>query len=38
MKFVVYKLYNLTYQEVEIIDPNIRDIISKTDYDQFQPQ
>ncbi|MFZ1288548.1 MAG: hypothetical protein WAR79_00540 [Melioribacteraceae bacterium] len=31
MKFVVCKLYNLTYQEVEIIDPNFRDIISKTD-------
>ncbi|MCB9207592.1 MAG: N-6 DNA methylase [Ignavibacteriales bacterium] len=35
---MVYKLYNLTYQEVEIIDPNFRDIISKTDYDKFQIQ
>lgn len=35
---MVYKLYNLTYQEVEIIDPNIRDIISKSDYDKFRIQ
>ena len=33
---MVYKLYNLTYEEVEIIDHQIGNIISKTDYEQFQ--
>lgn len=31
-----YKLYNLTYEEVEIIDPQIGSIISKEAYDKFQ--
>lgn len=35
---MVYKLYNLTYEEVEIIDPKIGDIISEIDYDRFQIQ
>lgn len=29
---MVYKLYNLTYEEVEIIDPEIEKIISKVEY------
>jgi hypothetical protein len=29
---MVYKLYELTYVEVEIIDPQIGEIISKTEY------
>jgi len=32
---MVYKLYNLTYDEVEIIDPNIKQLISKVDYERF---
>lgn len=35
---MVYKLYNLTYEEVEIIDSQIGEIISKQDYDKFQIQ
>lgn len=35
---MVYKLYNLTYEEVEIIEPKIGEIISKADYDKFQIQ
>lgn len=35
---MVYKLYNLTYEEVEIIDPQIGKIISKADYDKFRLQ
>ncbi len=35
---MIYKLYNLTYEEVEIVDPNIKGIISKTDYEIFQIQ
>jgi len=35
---MVYKLYDLTYEEVEIIDPQIGKIISKEDYDKFQFQ
>ncbi|MBO1884543.1 Eco57I restriction-modification methylase domain-containing protein [Capnocytophaga sp. Marseille-Q4570] len=30
---LVYKLYNLTYEEVKIIDPNIESIISKEEYE-----
>lgn len=33
---MVYKLYNLTYEEVEIIDPQIGSIISKEDYEKFR--
>ncbi|WKZ69976.1 MAG: TaqI-like C-terminal specificity domain-containing protein [Melioribacteraceae bacterium] len=33
---MVYKLYNLTYEEVEIIDPQIGSIINKEDYDKFE--
>ncbi|MEW6653758.1 MAG: TaqI-like C-terminal specificity domain-containing protein [Bacteroidota bacterium] len=33
---MVYKLYNLTYEEVEIIDPNIEQIISKEEYEGFK--
>jgi hypothetical protein len=32
---MVYKLYNLTYEEVKIIDPEIEKIISKEDYEKF---
>ncbi|KAF0152212.1 MAG: hypothetical protein FD143_1309 [Ignavibacteria bacterium] len=35
---MVYKLYNLTYEEVEIIDPQIGNIINKTDYMKFEIQ
>ncbi|UAK52179.1 hypothetical protein K8O87_04890 [Capnocytophaga ochracea] len=30
---LVYKLYNLTYEEVKVIDPNIESIISKEEYE-----
>lgn len=33
---MVYKLYNLTYEEVKIIDPEIEKIISKEDYGKFE--
>lgn len=33
---MVYKLYNLTYAEVEIIDPQIGSIINKEDYNKFE--
>jgi hypothetical protein len=32
---MVYKLYNLTYEEVEIIDPEIEKIISKDEYKKY---
>ena len=32
----VYKLYNLTYDEVKIIDPEIEKIISEKDYEKFE--
>ncbi|MEW6508799.1 MAG: TaqI-like C-terminal specificity domain-containing protein [Bacteroidota bacterium] len=38
MDIMVYKLYNLTYKEVEIIDPQIGSIISKENYEKFQLQ
>ena len=33
---IVYKLYNLTYEEVKIIDLEIDKIISKKDYEKFE--
>jgi len=33
---MVYKLYELTYEEVKIIDPNIEQIISKEEYERFE--
>lgn len=33
---MVYKLYNLTYEEVKIIDPDIEQLINKEDYERFQ--
>lgn len=33
---MVYKLYNLTYEEVKIIDPEIEKIISEKDFDKFE--
>jgi len=33
---MVYKLYNLTYEEVKIIDPEIEKIISKEEYEKFE--
>ena len=33
---MVYKLYNLTYEEVKIIDPNIEQIISREEYEKFE--
>lgn len=33
---MVYKLYNLTYEEVKIIDPEIEKIISKEEYERFE--
>ncbi len=35
---MVYKLYNLSYEEVEIIDPQIGSIMSKEDFDKFEIQ
>jgi Alw26I/Eco31I/Esp3I family type II restriction m6 adenine DNA methyltransferase len=35
---MVYKLYELTYEEVKVIDPKIGENISKIDYEQFQIQ
>lgn len=32
MDIITYKLFELTYEEVEIIDPQIGKIISKEDY------
>lgn len=32
---MVYKLYNLSYEEVKIIDSEIENIISKEEYDRF---
>jgi hypothetical protein len=33
---MVYKLYNLNYVEVNIIDPNIGEIISEEEYEKFE--
>lgn len=33
---LVYKLYNLTYEEVKIIDSEIEKIISKEEYEKFE--
>jgi len=33
---MVYKLYDLTYEEVKIIDPEIEKIISKEDYEKLE--
>lgn len=33
---MVYKLYNLTYEESKIIDPNIGEIISEEEYEKFE--
>ncbi len=33
---MVYKLYNLTYEEVKIIDPEIEKIISEKEYEKFE--
>ena len=33
---MVYKLYNLSYDEVKIIDPNIEEIVSKSEYEKFE--
>jgi hypothetical protein len=33
---MVYKLYNLTYEEVKIVDPDIENIISEIDYGRFE--
>ena len=33
---MIYKLYNLTYEEVKIIDPGIEKIISKDDFSTFE--
>jgi len=32
------KLYNLTYEEVRIIDQEIEEIISKEEYEKFEMQ
>ena len=31
---LVYKMFNLTFDEVKVIDPNIENIISKQDYEK----
>ena len=33
---LVYKLYNLLYDEVKIIDPKIGEIISEEEYEKFE--
>jgi hypothetical protein len=33
---MVYKLYELTYEEVKFIDPEIEKIISKEEYERFE--
>ena len=33
---MVYKLYELTYEEVKVIDPEIEKIISKEEYERFE--
>ncbi|GJQ61575.1 MAG: hypothetical protein SCALA702_06280 [Melioribacteraceae bacterium] len=33
---IVYKLYNLTYEEVKIVDPGIGEIISEEEYEKFE--
>ena len=33
INILVYKLYNLTYEELRVIDPNIESIISKEEYE-----
>ena len=33
---IVYKLYNLTYEEVQIIDPEIEKIISEKEYEKME--
>jgi len=33
---MVYKLYNLTYEEVLIIQPNFPEIMSKEEYETFE--
>jgi hypothetical protein len=33
---MVYKLYNLTYEEVKIVDPKIENIVSEKEYEQFE--
>jgi hypothetical protein len=33
---MVYKLYDLTYDEVKIIDPEIEKIISQEEYDKIE--
>ncbi|GAB6283420.1 MAG: hypothetical protein STSR0008_21870 [Ignavibacterium sp.] len=33
---MVYKLYNLSYEEVKIIDPEINKIISEKEYEKFE--
>jgi len=33
---MVYKLYNLPYEEIKIIDPEIEKIISKEEYEKFE--
>lgn len=35
---MVYKLYELTYEEVKIIDPEIEKIISKKEYEKFETE
>ena len=33
---MVYKLYELTYEEVEIINPEFEKIISKEEFERFE--
>jgi hypothetical protein len=33
---MVYKLYEITYEEVKVIDPEIEKIISKEEYGKFE--
>ena len=36
LNIMVYKLYNLTYEEVKIIDSEIEKIVSKEEYERFR--
>ena len=35
LEIIIYKVYDLSFSEVKIIDPEIEKIIAKKDYDNF---
>jgi len=36
MDIMVYKLHNLTYEEIKIIGPEVEKIVSKEAYERFE--